>query len=153
MNNQTVWVHSLSPPGSYFLGVRPSALRPTVNQVRAMTKCRQLLLLPSFNVLIKSPHPCNWWHVLLSCSTIQVHQVIFLMDSQKFQRAYNITTAEPNKYFVMMGRHSMTYKEGGELVKRGKEGKWMNGGWWLGVGKQRARFRHLESAFKTLLLG
>lgn len=51
------------------------------------------------------------------------------MDGQKFQCAYNITTAEPNKYFVKMGRHSMTYKEGGELVQKREGGEVDE--WWM----------------------
>lgn len=47
--------------------------------------------LPSFDILVESFHPCYRWHVLLSCSTVQVHQIVILMDCQKFQSANDIT--------------------------------------------------------------
>ena len=58
----------------------------------------QNAFLPSLYKLVKPLHPCNIWHIVLSCATIKINQIILLMNCKKLHCAYNITTFNETRY-------------------------------------------------------
>ena len=74
---------------------------------------KQNAFLPSFNKLVKPLHPCNIWHIVLSCATIKINQIILLMNCKKLHCAYNITTFNETRYNNIIIRYKKITKSKG----------------------------------------
>ena len=63
---------------------------------------KQNAFLPSLNKLVKPLHPCNIWHIVLSCATIKINQIVLLMNCKKLHCAYDITTFNKTRYNIII---------------------------------------------------